>query len=135
VEKNGVDKLKSEYIPGKCNIGPAERRARRMIGWIGLVMAGVLLGIFIFTHTPQIWRLFILIPATIAASGFLQSSFHFCAGFGMRGVFNFGPEVGKTDRVKQVEYRKKDRRKAIIILILSLIIGAVAAVAAFLFRI
>lgn len=125
---------KSEYIPGVCNIGPAERRARRKGGWIGLGMTVLLWVIFIVIQVPQVWRFFIFLPASMAATGFLQSAFHFCAGFGMKGVFNFGPEVGKTDTVMQAEFRKKDRQKALFILLLSVIAGTVAAVTAFLIK-
>jgi hypothetical protein len=134
VEKENTDTSKSDYIPGVCNIGPAERRARRMAGWIGLVTTIALWTIFILARTPQIWRLFVFLPASMAATGFLQSALHFCAGFGMKGVFNFGPEVGKTDTVLQAEFRKKDRQKALFILFLSVLIGAVAAVAALLIK-
>jgi len=129
-----TDKSKSEYIPGVCNIGPAERRARRMAGWMGLGITAALWAIFMFTHTPQIWRFFVFLPASMAATGFLQSAFHFCAGFGMKGVFNFGPEVGKTDTVMEAEFRKKDRQQALFILFLSLLIGAVVGVAAVLIK-
>jgi hypothetical protein len=129
-----ANKEKNEYIPGVCNIGPAERRARRMAGWMGLAATITLWGIFIFAHIPQIWRLFIFLPASMAATGFLQSAFHFCAGFGMRGVFNFGPEVGKTDTVEQAEFRKQDRNKALFIIFLSCVIGAVAAAAGVLIK-
>jgi hypothetical protein len=135
MDKEGNDKQKNEYIPGVCNIGPAERRARKMGGWLGLGATIVLWGIFIAARTPQIWRLFIFLPASMAATGFLQSAMHFCAGFGMKGVFNFGPEVGKTDTVEQAEFRKKDRAKALFIIFLSMAIGAVVAVAAVLIRI
>jgi hypothetical protein len=48
---------------------------------------------------------------------------HFCAGFGMRGVFNFGPSIGKTDTVSQAEFRAKDRRKAQQIFFYATLIG------------
>lgn len=134
MEKEKTDKSKSDYIPGVCNIGPAERRARRMVGWIGLVTTILLWAIFVLARTPQLWRLLVFLPASMAAAGFLQSALHFCAGFGMKGVFNFGPEVGKTDTVLQAEFRKKDRQKALFILFLSVLIGAAAAVAAVLIK-
>jgi len=135
METEAVKTQKNEYIPGVCNIGPAERRARAMGGWLGLIVTIILWCIFIFAHTPQLWRFFILLPASMAATGFLQSAMHFCAGFGMKGVFNFGLEVGKTDNVLQAEFRKKDREKALFILFLSVVTGAAAAVAAFLIKI
>lgn len=135
MENTHAEKQTNEYIPGVCNIGPAERRARRLFGWMGLGATVVLWGIFILAHIPQAWRLFIFLPAGMAATGFIQSALHFCAGFGMKGVFNFGPEVGKTDTVIQAEFRKKDRQKALFILLLSVLVGGVVAVAAFLIRI
>jgi hypothetical protein len=30
----------------------------------------------------------------MGATGFLQAAMHFCAGFGMRGLINFGSEIG-----------------------------------------
>jgi len=135
MEKDETNKTKSEYIPGVCNIGPAERRARKMVGLGGLAITIVLWAIFIFVHVPQIWRLFIFLPASMGATGFLQSAFHFCAGFGMKGVFNFGPEVGKTDTVMEAEFRKKDRQKALFILFLSAVIGLVVSAVAVLIKV
>ncbi len=124
----------TSYTPGVCNIGPAERRARRLAGWIGVVMTVALEVIFILSHTPQIWRLFLFLPASLGASGFLQSAFHFCAAFGMKSVFNLGPEVGKIESVHDKEARKKDRRKAQLIMLLSGLIGALFAGAGYLIR-
>ena len=135
VETGTQEKEKNVYIPGVCNIGAAERRSRRMAGWAGLGMTVLLWGIFIAVHAPQAWRLFIFLPAAMAATGYLQSAFHFCVNFGMRGLFNFGPEVGKTDNVMQAEFRKKDREKALLIISLSVAMGAAAALAAFLIRV
>jgi hypothetical protein len=134
MEKEGSAKPGNEYIPGVCNIGRAEIRMRAASGWMGLGVTIVLWSVLALTHTLPGWRLFVFLPAMLGASGFLQAAFHFCAGFGMKGVFNFGPEVGKTDTVMQAEFRKKDRQKALFILLLSVLIGAVAAVAAFLIR-
>jgi RecG-like helicase len=128
-------KSKKEYIPGECNIGPEERRARRLAGKVGSGFTLVLWVVFLFTHTPQIWRLLVFLPASLAAIGFLQSAFHFCAGFGLKGVFNFGLEVGKTENIIQAEFRKKDRRQALFILGLAVLIGGAVALAAFLIRI
>ena len=122
----------AEYVPGVCNIGSAEIRRRRQSGWIGLATTVVLWGIFLVLRVPAPWRLFLFLPAMIGATGFLQAALHFCAGFGMRGVFNFGSEVGKTDTVEQAEFRRKDRRKANQIGLYSALVGIVVAVAGFL---
>ena len=134
MEKQGITKSTNEYVPGICNIRAEERQSRAMGGWMWLLGTIVLWIIFVFTHTPQGWRIFIIVPASMSATGFLQYIYHFCAGFGIKGVFNFGPQIGKTDTVTQSEFRKKDRQTAFVIIFRSVLIGCIAAVAAFLIR-
>jgi glucan phosphoethanolaminetransferase (alkaline phosphatase superfamily) len=124
---------KTEYIPGVCNIGQAEIRSRRQAGWIGLVVTILLWIAFLILRVPATWRLMLFIPAAIAAAGFLQTAMHFCAAFGIMGVINFGPNVGKTDTIEQAEFRRKDRKKAVLIILYSIFIGIVTAIAGYLF--
>ncbi len=121
----------AEYVPGSCNIGPAEIRRRRQSGWIGLGATVVLGAIFAVFRVPSPWRLFLFLPASLGAAGFLQAALHFCAGFGMQGVFNFGPQVGKVEAVEQQEFRVKDLRKARLIGLYSALIGIAVAVLTF----
>jgi len=123
---------KQEYIPGICNIGPAEINKRRQSGWLGLGATILLWIVFWFFRVPAIWRLLLFFPAALSAIGFLQAVLHFCAGFGMLGVFNFGSEVGKTETVEQAEFRHKDQRKALQIILYSVTIGIAIAIAGFL---
>jgi hypothetical protein len=122
----------STYTPGVCNIGPAEIRKRRQAGWLGLGATILLWAIFFIFRVAAPWRLLLFFPAAMGATGFLQAALHFCAGFGMRGVFNFRSEVGQTDTVEQAEFRLKDRRKASLIGLYSVLAGAVVAIAGFL---
>ena len=122
----------TQYIPGVCNIGPAEIRMRKRLGWWGLLITIVLWALLVWLKLPMAWRVIIFLPAFFSANGFLQGFMHFCAGFGMRGVFNFGPAIGKTDTVSQAEFRAQDRRKAWQITIYAASIGiAVVLVALF----
>jgi len=116
-----------EYIPGVCNIGPAERARRIRGGWAGLIVTLVLEGLFVIFHVGAAWRLILILPAMVGATGFLQAAFHFCAAFGFSGVFNFTPDVGKTDTVEQSESRRKDRAKALQIVFVAVLIGIVVA--------
>jgi hypothetical protein len=120
-----------EYVPGVCNIGRAEVSRRMQSGWIGLAVTALLWAVFAIFRVPAPWRLFLFLPATLAATGFFQAAFHFCANFGMRGVFNFGPDVGKTDTVEQAAFRRKDRRKAQLIILYSALVGVVVAIGGF----
>jgi hypothetical protein len=47
------------------------------------------------------------------------------------GRSNFGPNIGQTDTVEQAEFRRQDRRTALKIILLSLLIGAIVAAAAY----
>lgn len=122
----------SEYIPGVCNIGPAEIRRRRASGWIGVAIAVVFLVAAFALQLPAPWRLLVAAPVGLAAGGFLQAAFHFCANFAMRGLFNFDGVEAAKEEVSQREYRRKDQRKALLIVGLALLIAVVVAVAAFL---
>lgn len=114
--------MTNEYIPGVCNIGPAEIRRRRDTGIVGGVGAVAVLATLLATDAPRPLRLLVALPAMGAASGLLQARMHFCAGFAMRGVFNFGT-TGSTDTVEQAEFRAEDKKKAMQILGASTAIG------------
>ena len=118
----------SDYIPGMCNIGPAERRMRRLGGIAGSLATVLLLGLLIVTDAPTWWRLIIIIPAAGAATGFLQDRLHFCVGFGMKGIYNVINSAGVVDNVEREEYRLKDKKKAQRIVVYSGLIGLVVGV-------
>jgi hypothetical protein len=119
----------TEYRPGSCNIGPAEIRRRRWAGHIGAVATAIALIVLVAIGAPPLARLLVALPAAAAASGYLQARLKFCAGFGSRGVFNFGP-VGQTHEVVDAGARARDRSRARAIGLASLAIGvAVGAIA------
>jgi hypothetical protein len=120
-----------EYQPGVCNIGPAEISRRRRAGYVGLAATVVLLGVLVAIGAPPFARLIIALPAAVAVSGYLQARLHFCAGFGSRGVFNFGP-LGQTHEVADKDARRRDRARAMQIGVASLVLGVAVGVAAFL---
>ena len=122
----------ASYIPGMCNIGPAEIKLRRLSGIAGLVITAVLWLSFILLDVAGIWRLALFIPATISAVGLLQAWLHFCVNFGMRGLFNVSDGLQQQESVDQQEYRRKDQRKAVIIIVGSAVIGVLVALAAYL---
>jgi len=107
----GTPALATEYRPGICNIGPAEIARRRRAGHYGLAAAVVLYGFLLVVGAPPIARLLVAVPAALAAVGYLQARFKFCAGFASRGVFNFG-EVGPVEHVADAEARQRDRARA-----------------------
>lgn len=103
----------TEYIPGVCNLGRAEIRARWIAAWVGITITVVCLLVFALFEVPWYLKMLIFLPASLGAGGLLQALSRFCVKFGFQGVFNFGPDVGKTDTVEQAEFRRQDRKKAL----------------------
>ena len=117
------------YQPGTCNIGPEEIGRRRLAGHLGVAVTLVALAVLVVIDAPAWTRMIIALPAAGAASGYLQAWLKFCAGFGARGVYNFGP-LGGLREVVDDEARARDRRKAREIGLLALGIGLVAGIVA-----
>ena len=119
----------SVYRPGACNMGPSEIARRRRAGHVGLAATVGTLGLLVAIDAPPAARLLVALPAASAAAGYLQAALHFCAGFGSRGVFNFGP-LGETQRIVDRDARARDRSKAVQIGLASLVIGVAAGTGA-----
>ncbi len=117
------------YRPGICNIGPAEIARRRRAGHVGLGASAALLGGLVAAGAPRPARLLVALPAAVGASGYLQARFHFCAGFGSRGIYNFG-EVGQTVQVEDADARRRDKARSNQIGLASLAIGVAAGILA-----
>ncbi len=101
-----------QYVPGTCNIGPAEIARRMRIGHVGLVATAVLAAVLLALDASPAWRLTLAIPASAAAAGYLQARMRFCFDFGFRGVYNFDA-LGQQERVIAEEARAQDRRHAV----------------------
>ncbi|HEX2754734.1 MAG TPA: hypothetical protein VHM48_04690 [Candidatus Limnocylindrales bacterium] len=128
-EAPGAGPARSSYEPGVCNIGPAEIARRRTAGRVGLAVTVILLATLVAVGAPPLTRLVLVLPAAGAASGYLQAWLRFCAGFGSRGVFNFGVP-GQTEGVADPVDRAADRARATQIGVASLVVGVVVGVAA-----
>ncbi|HEX7590321.1 MAG TPA: hypothetical protein VF375_00075 [Candidatus Limnocylindrales bacterium] len=119
------------YEPGVCNIGPAEISRRRRSGHAGLAVSLALFAVLLALAAPHWARLFLILTAAAAASGYLQARLHFCAAFGSTGVFNFG-ELGASEQVLDQEARRRDRMRSLQIGLASLAIGLAVGIGAFL---
>lgn len=117
------DKENNQYIPGVCNIGPAEVRRRRRVGILAVIALGVVWGGMEWKDLSAGWRWWLFPFAAVAAIGWLQSAMGFCAAFGLSGVFKIGPDEEKAGNVSQDEFRQKDRNKAWLIIGLATLIG------------
>ncbi|HET6748245.1 MAG TPA: hypothetical protein VFL71_03205 [Actinomycetes bacterium] len=120
-----------QYVPGTCNIGPAEIAMRRRVGHAGLVATAVLAAVLLLLDAAPAWRLTLGLPAALAAAGYLQAWLRFCANFGFRGVYNFGA-LGHEERVAVEEARAQDRRRALAVAAGSVLVGLATALLALL---
>jgi hypothetical protein len=100
------------YQPGVCNIGPAEVRRRRQIGYLGIAGAIGLGAMLLAADAPAALRLAVAAPATIGLSGLAQAHLRFCAGYGMAGLRNLG-QLGQQEAVDDTTARAADRRRAV----------------------
>lgn len=116
--------MTSTYVPGVCNIGPAERRKRQYIGYAGLAMVVVFLVAIAVLDVPLWMRLLIAIPAGLSANGFLQSAMHFCVGFAMAGLYNMSATAVANETVMDAEQRRADQKKGLQIILYSALIAA-----------
>lgn len=119
------------YQPGRCNIGPAEIRRRQWVGHIGAAATIIGFILLIVIGANPLWRLLLFFPAAASASGYLQAILHFCAGFGSRGIYNFGP-LGRQEQVTDTDALRSDRAMSNRIGLGAAVIGLVVAVIALL---
>ncbi len=115
------------YVPGTCNIGREEIKARKKVAVFSMLFAIALIVVLILVHADKLWRLCLFFPVTSLAIGIQQVYFKFCVGFGMKGYFNFS-ELGKMDSITEAEFRKKDRAKATQMIAAGISAALVAAV-------
>lgn len=117
------------YEAGTCNIGPAEIARRRRAGHVGVALTVSVIALLVAIDAPPLTRLVAILPAAVAASGYIQARLKFCAAYGQRGVFNLD-EGTQTTAVTDDADRARDRRRALRIGLASFAIGAVVGAAA-----
>ena len=101
------------YQAGACNIGPAEIARRRRAGLIGVAIALVLGALIVALGLPAWARLMVFLPL---AGGFVsleQARRHFCVGFAMAGLRNFGA-LGREEHITDSAERSADRRAGLV---------------------
>lgn len=123
--------MTAEYIPGSCNIGPAEIRQRQAVAILGFTLfiasSLALFGI----DAPRSTRLGLFFPLLVASVGWVQSRKRFCLAYGFMGTFNFG-KLGKISRVSDKQSKRADRLTALSILVQALIYAVVGTFAMYL---
>lgn len=116
----------SAYLPGVCNIGSREILRRRAVGIAALVFA-LISGYTLYAadDLSRSARWGVFFPLLVSAIGFIQARNKFCLAYGLAGTFNFG-KIGDMERVFDIESKKVDRRKAILILLQATLIAGLA---------
>jgi len=76
-------------------------------------------------------RLVVSLPLAAGSIGLLQARFHFCVGFALAGLRNFGP-LGGEERITDAVARRADLRTAGLVTLLAVAIGAAGAAALYL---
>jgi len=113
----------SKYIPGTCNIGKKEMINRRNAAIVEGILGVLLSAALMYFNTNKLWRLSVFPLMALFFIGIQQWYYKFCAAFGLKGVFNFGEQLGKVTSVEEKEMLKADRNKALKILITGVILG------------
>jgi hypothetical protein len=70
---------------------------------------------FVISGAAASSALVAMIPAILAAVGYVQSRKKFCFAFGLLGTFNFA-ELGKLSKVASKEEISADRKQALIVI-------------------
>jgi hypothetical protein len=116
-----------QYQPGVCNIGGPEVKRRKQVAQLGATIFIVFSAYLIFKGAGPSSAAIAIIPALIAAVGFVQARKKFCFAYGLMGTFNF-VELGKISQVTTKDEIAADRRQALTVIFQSLGLALAATV-------
>ncbi len=121
-----------QYSAGVCNIGEAEIKQRRRIGYIGfgltLIATIVYLGLIYYIKLDPLFGVIIFIPAEISSIGLIQAKNKFCAAYGLAHQQNISSNLGLTIKIEDRVSQREDRNKAIKIIFQSLGISIIITI-------
>jgi hypothetical protein len=103
----------ADYRAGACNIGPAEIATRRRGGQIGVGIAIGLAVILVAIGAPPWLRLLVFPPLAGGLISLEQARRHFCVGFAMAGLRNFGA-LGGEEHITDTAECRADRQAALV---------------------
>ena len=104
--------MSTEYQPGVCNIGRAERRKRYALGVVGFAVAVVFAAAVLALSLPSAWLLATAVPLLAAFEGYYQGRFAFCAGFADRGIYDVSDDGADRRQVADEAAHRADQRRA-----------------------
>lgn len=121
--------MSTEYRPGLCNIGPAERRVRYVVGAVSFLIAAGLIVAVLVLSLPRWVLLLTALPLFGGFIGYYQGRAAFCVRFALSGVYNVGADLGDRRPVSAAAAARRDRRRAVSLIARAgggAIIGAIA---------
>jgi hypothetical protein len=93
-----------------ANIGPRERRKRRVLGLVSLTVGVGVAFVLVVYGAPRWWRLVVFFPLWLAGLGLLQARAQTCIALAARGTCNMDAgEERLTDASLITELRTKAR--------------------------
>lgn len=110
----------TEYEPGVCNIGKAEKRKRYGLGLGGAAVTLVLTGLMLTDIIAPVGIFGVFLASFAAFEGLFQAHLNFCAGFASKGLYDVSEKGGNRKEVEDETARKKDKLRAVQIHVYSL---------------
>lgn len=120
----------TNYVPGVCNINPAEIKQRRNAGHLGVALFIVLLAVLVVLDITRWVRILLVFPAILAAIGYLQAKNKFCVGYGGAGMQHADDDPAAQQVAKDAA--AIDKKRAQKINLQAIMIGLAAALASLL---
>ena len=113
-----------EYIPGQCNLGRKEILKRKIQTLAGILISLIFAYYIHVNNLNSYLKLLLVIPVSYAVLCYFQAKEKFCVMFGAYGVYNLTDERNPV-AVEDDEYKIADRKKAIRVLIKSILIALI----------
>ncbi len=100
-----------QLLPETINIGPRERRKRRLLGIVSLTVGVAVAFVLVVYGVPRWERLVVFFPVWLAGLGLLQARERTCIALAARGTCNMDAgEVSIADKRLSAQLRAKARR-------------------------
>jgi hypothetical protein len=113
LEIQGIASHDGGYRAGACNIGAEEIASRRRGGLMGVGVAVAIALVLVVIGAPPWTRVLVFPPLAGGLISLEQARRHFCVGFALAGLRNFGP-LGDPDHITDDIERATDRRSALL---------------------
>jgi len=114
-----------DYRPAQCNIGSRQRRRRAVFSTAGLLVASVVVAAYLVGALPELLLVGVFVPFAVAFEWGIQAYEGFCVRLALLGRYDFAGEDG-TGAVTDPSHRRRDRRYALRLSVISVVLAAVA---------